>query len=380
MVPSMPSERTVLELLELIYRAAGDPHVWASVLEHLAKAVRGEMGSLHHQRGPDGESNFSSDWNVDPQTIALYMSYYGFRNPLMTVRPEALQAGKVNTTQTLCGDEIFLRSEYYNDFLRHRDWCQCLAATLLRDGVASTNITIFRAVGAEAFGERECKLMQMLMPHLQRAFQLHNRIEGLERKGSAVAEALDHSHQGVILLDSTGRALVVNQVATAIFAGEKNLRLTSRGLVAAIPSENRQLGALIQAAITTAKGNGISSSGGAMAISRNDLRRPLQVLVIPLRTRSIYLGKDIPVVAVFVSDPERKGISESRIVAQLYGLTPAESRLAQSLATGNSLKEASEELGVAESTARSQLKSIFSKTNTNRQSELVRLFLTAPTI
>jgi len=115
-----------------------------------------------------------------------------------------------------------------------------------------------------------------------------------------------------------------------------------------------------------------------MVISRMSLQRPLHVVVTPLRTSTIHIGKDVPVVAIFISDPDRKPILESQVFAQLFGLTPAEARLAQILASGDSLREASEQLGVAESTVRSQLKTIFTKTNTTRQSQLVRLMLLTP--
>lgn len=370
----MYSDNTIFELVDLVYGAAAEPSRWAVLLERMAKAVHGEMGSLHHQRGSEGESSFSSDWNVDPRTINLYTSYYGFRNPLMTTNPRVLKSGKVNTTQTLCGDKIFVKSEYYNDFLRGRNWCQCLALTLRKDDIWSSNITIFRAVGAEPFGKHECQLAQTLMPHLQHAFQLHDRIQGLERKCDVAADALDRLPQAVLLLDAKGKAFLANRAANAIFASEKTLKLTSQGLVALIPSESRQLNALIQGAITTGNGKGLHP-GGAVTISRHDFHRPLQVLVMPLRSKTTHLGKDVPVVAVFISDPDRKPASNSGVFAQLYGLTRAEARLAQVLAGGTSLRDAADTLGIAQSTVRSQLKSIFAKTHTNRQSELIRLLL-----
>jgi DNA-binding CsgD family transcriptional regulator/PAS domain-containing protein len=373
------SQQKFLELVELIYRAAGDPTQWTVLLEHLAKAVRGEMGSLHHQRGSHGESNFHSDWNVDSKTIALYTSYYGFRNPLMTTKPSVLRTGTVNTTQTLCGDRIFLGSEYYNDFLRYRNWCQCLALTLRKDGVSSSNITVFRAVGAPPFDEEESELMHALMPHLQRAFQLHNRIQGLERKGIAATDALDHLQEGVVLLDARGRLLFVNRAAKEILAANRALALTPRGVRAAIASENGRLSRLIQGAIATGTGSGLDA-GGAMTISRDGLRRPLHVLVTPLKTRTLYLGNEAPVAAIFISDPDRKPVSNAAVLAQLFGLTRAESRLAQILAAGTSLRDAADKLGVAQSTVRSQLKAIFGKTNTKRQSELVRLLLLVPSL
>ena len=59
--------------------------------------------------------------------------------------------------------------------------------------------------------------------------------------------------------------------------------------------------------------------------------------------------------------------------AQQYGLTQAETALAAALVAGGSLREFAEQSGKKQSTARSQLLSIFRKTNTARQIELVQL-------
>jgi len=55
----------------------------------------------------------------------------------------------------------------------------------------------------------------------------------------------------------------------------------------------------------------------------------------------------------------------------LFGLTPAEARLAQLLASGDTLEEVAEKLGIKLTTARSQLAVIFSKTEIRRQTKLV---------
>jgi DNA-binding NarL/FixJ family response regulator len=73
-----------------------------------------------------------------------------------------------------------------------------------------------------------------------------------------------------------------------------------------------------------------------------------------------------------------KPAADSSIYAQLYGLTPAEARLAFLLAAGENVKGAAEKLRLAQSTLRSQLKCIFTKTHTSRQSEILRVLLLAP--
>jgi DNA-binding CsgD family transcriptional regulator len=56
-----------------------------------------------------------------------------------------------------------------------------------------------------------------------------------------------------------------------------------------------------------------------------------------------------------------------------FALSPAEARLLSLLATGASLRQASQIVGVSYSTVMSQIKSCFQKTGTHRQAELVAL-------
>jgi DNA-binding CsgD family transcriptional regulator len=57
----------------------------------------------------------------------------------------------------------------------------------------------------------------------------------------------------------------------------------------------------------------------------------------------------------------------------LFGLTPAEARLASIVGGGVDPARAAEEIGISRVTARNQLRAIFAKTGTHRQSELVAL-------
>jgi DNA-binding CsgD family transcriptional regulator len=63
------------------------------------------------------------------------------------------------------------------------------------------------------------------------------------------------------------------------------------------------------------------------------------------------------------------------ILAKTFRLTPAEAKLACVIARGASPEIAAGELKISRETARNQLKSVFAKTDTHRQSELVALLL-----
>jgi len=67
------------------------------------------------------------------------------------------------------------------------------------------------------------------------------------------------------------------------------------------------------------------------------------------------------------------------MLADLYGLTPAQAELAEALVAGKTLAEFAEETGRRTETVRKTLKYVFDKTNTARQAELVRCLLRGPT-
>jgi DNA-binding CsgD family transcriptional regulator len=67
--------------------------------------------------------------------------------------------------------------------------------------------------------------------------------------------------------------------------------------------------------------------------------------------------------------------SSAAILAKTFRLTPSEAKVACIIARGAPPDIAARELKISRETARNQLKSVFAKTDTHRQSELVALLL-----
>jgi DNA-binding CsgD family transcriptional regulator len=77
--------------------------------------------------------------------------------------------------------------------------------------------------------------------------------------------------------------------------------------------------------------------------------------------------------AIFVQDPVVVPLYPGEAFAKLYGLTGGELRVLLAMAPGLGAKEAADMLGISETTAKTHLQRIFSKTNTSRQTELMNL-------
>lgn len=78
-------------------------------------------------------------------------------------------------------------------------------------------------------------------------------------------------------------------------------------------------------------------------------------------------------VAEVNTDPERASELPDNALRRLFGLTAAEARLAAALGEGHALKDIQARTETSLHTLRNQLKQIFQKTDTHRQSELMRL-------
>ncbi|MEO7650792.1 MAG: helix-turn-helix transcriptional regulator, partial [Bryobacteraceae bacterium] len=192
-----------------------------------------------------------------------------------------------------------------------------------------------------------------------------------ENRLLAVNDSLDRLPWGVLLVKADARILWRNAAAERIMSKKDGLTESSDGLRAATMSESQGLRSAIAAAARTSNGDRLP--GAAMPLSRPSGLRPLNVLVSPVPRWSGSLQEADAM--VFVGDPEDRPAAAPQILQRLFGLTAAESRLAEALVEGDTVEAYAVRTAVSLNTARTHLKQIFAKTGTMRQSGLVRHLL-----
>lgn len=283
--------------------------------------------------------------------------------------------GNVVNCDDLITPQELTRTQFYADWLRPNDFFHSYGGVITcKEGILSY-ITAMRSRLAGPFEERELKLLRHLIPHLDCAARLHSRVADLEGKLAATAEALDRMERGVVIMNADGKILVMNAVASKIISDCDGLKCSGGHLTSMASVESRRLKLLLAAASAKAEGYSVPA-GGSMTVSRPSGLRPLELFISPLKNRSIDWMK-VPGVLVIITDPDKTcGLSED-MLKELFGFTRAETRLASALGAGMSLAHAAESFGVSIETVRTQLKSIFLKTGTKRQSELARFLSTA---
>jgi DNA-binding CsgD family transcriptional regulator len=190
--------------------------------------------------------------------------------------------------------------------------------------------------------------------------------------------AIDHLTTGMLIVDAFGTVLEANAAARALLNEGNGFVRSSRRLSAVAPESRARLGALLASVGRIDSDTSVPHSGGVLAIQRGPGRRPLQLRVTPLGIGSSHATHPGANALVLVSDPERLVVAPAAALAEAFGLTPAEARVAEKVARGHSADEISDATGTTRETARTYLKRLMAKVGASRQADLVRLLGAVP--
>ncbi len=366
------SVATALELVEMLYALDEDRSNWLRFLERLRRWTGCDTAILRTSNQDTGKGEMPLGIPFDPQQMRAYQEAYHpaalevFRpgNPLF------VEPGRVATRRMAVDDERWAASRLYRDYFAHHGWFHLLNAVIDVDGPLVYSLTLNRTRAQGPFSEATIRWIGRLVPHLRRCLRLQHQLSRLADANTGLRWALEHVPVGVVLAAVDGRVVGQNETATRILSAGDGLRLEGGRLIAEPAASDERLQALLAAAGNDERAG---ATQARLTLERGQ-RAPLQVLVFPAGQAPPGPGPQAGA-AIFLCDPERHIQMAPAALAQLYGLTPAESRLAGLLVSGTALTEAAVELGVSHQTVRTHLKRIFTKTGTKRQAELVGLLL-----
>lgn len=359
-------------IVSLIYDAALNPDSWVLFLRKFAEVLKGVGPNLFVQ---DLESNFGQIYesDSDPGYQQLYAEHFSKLNEWLIRGKYLMQPGKFRVGQMVISEQELRRTEYYNEWLRPQNFLHGCGATILQTGSLTSIFSMFRPHGSSPFEKEEIAFAETLIPHLQRAIKLHHHFADLDRTIAGSWNVLEQMNVGVIVVKLKGKIVFINSSAEKIINQKDGIHIQN-GCLTAERTNAIVLRKLIAEAIHTSEGKGFES-GGEMHVDRHSTLRPYFVSVTPFFCKSTEFPCDEACAIIFIQDPENKNETSEEALSRLFRFTPAEARLAAKMLEGKSISEIAEEIQISRNTARSRLKSLFLKTNTNRQSELIRHLL-----
>ena len=223
------------------------------------------------------------------------------------------------------------------------------------------------------FDSDEERFALSLVPHLRQALELAERFDEPQQRAADFESALDLIRRALILCDEDARVLWANGSAEAHFVRGKRLRVSSERLTAPSPRETAALRRKI--ALVSRSSECAPLSERYMAFGQRDASAPLQVMMHPLLGDSAMADggrTGSRRVLITLSSPDHPPSMPAQLIGQVFGLSPAESRVAAALCSGLTINEYASASGVTIGTARFQMKQVLAKTQAPRQADLVR--------
>ena len=232
-------------------------------------------------------------------------------------------------------------------------------------GSALWGLSIQRTIKEGPFEESETLALGALSRKLTEAATLSTAVGRVVL--SSVTNAFGLIRKAAVSIDRFGAIIDANTSAEAIF--DEDIYVADRRLI--IRDKQAQMvfeGFLGQLRVTP----DVHPLNVAPIVVRRARKRPVIIHVLPVdgAARSPFLGGRA---ILILADTEEPQTAQLALLCKAFHLTPAEAQIALLLTEGKSPEEAALELGVSRETVRSHLKSVFRKTGTHRQGELIAL-------
>lgn len=363
-----------LHATELLFQAVTDPDCLREAIAATAELLGAQAGVLVVGRPSGGSRRVV---RVQPalesaSPLATFAYFEPYR-PAALARPP----GVFYLTEDLLPRQQLEQSAFYSRFLRHAPpVAGCIAHVPVAAGEVCTvgfgRLHDGDSAAAPHFAPEALAAAEQLLPHLRRVCLLHHRLDAQQAASAALMGRYERYHVGVVVVDEEGGVAYTNAAATRLFEAEDGLLLRGGCLDLSHPEDSVALMGAIRESLS-----GVGPAAGTAPRLHRVMRAagaPLSVAVSPYPGAAQARGYAV----LMVYDPDRPPVERPGALRSAYQLSDRESDLACALSGGESLEAFASRSGRSLESVRSQLKRIYRKTGTTRQSELVKLVLTGP--
>jgi DNA-binding CsgD family transcriptional regulator/PAS domain-containing protein len=376
-------EERLAAVIETVYAGTGRAESWAGTLQAVAEATGAVSGCIVAADATNPRSNVNCFHNIDPDWIEAYNAHYHHYDPSLARMREA--PGRVqedHVTGPRPTSAIGGPRRFYHEVMAPQAFRHTLALGLSRERPWDAGIILQRTAGQGPFPAEARTALATIGGHLRRALQLHARLAQVGGLQSGMAAALDRAPTGVLFLDTAGRTVFVNRRAETLLRDNPALTASANGLRAGHPDDDRQLQALVCDALASALGKASGGGGGHLWLRGPDWQTSLHAEISPLTVPESGdpLAALNAFAAVWLTPRQARVAPAADSLSRLYDLTRAEGELLARLVAGATVAEVAQARAVTLETARSQLKSLMSKLDVSRQTDLVRLVLSGPAV
>lgn len=360
-----------------IHNAADTENPLAAVMEKVGVALGAQSSFLFSSHSRERREALLIGHRLDDDLVRDFGTIWYRKDAWAesAARQGLMKAGVVVTGEQLVPDGQLRRTEFYNEFCRPANMGSMLGSVLFdgkeaRSPLPFTNLCWYRPPGRASFGNRERRVLQAILPQLQWAVLLDDQRQQLGRQ-MAISEAQSAGNHAVLLIDSSGQIVDMNERAGPLLEGRRPFIKCRNGHIQTLGERSAP---------------GFSDAAAYCQVTGN----PVRIMVQGARATDLVAGTLSKVTAktayrlggsqrslmLLVLNLEARNYADAaRRAGELFGLSAAETSVLAAILEGLTVEEIAERRCASIATVRTQVKQILSKSGHVRQVDLIRLLV-----
>jgi DNA-binding CsgD family transcriptional regulator len=354
-----------------IYDASIDEPYWDIALSRICAYVGGYSATLFWHDAANQNAKALYLYNDDPEYTRLYFEKYVSMDPFFPAS-SFVETGVVHGANDIIPQAELEQTRFYKEWIEPQGIADAIAVNLEK-GINRSSFIVVRTDVAHGVADNKMRnRLATLVPHLQRAVSIGQLFYQKDALKQDLTETLTHVESAVLLVGSHGEIVFKNDLARLLLNEGFILQQRDGALRAVDESSDR----ILREVFAAAKKGDASTGAQGVAIPLgifNDENWYAHVLPLKAGKRREANVPTRAVAGIFI----RKNVSEQlpplEVLATRYKFTASEVRVLAALMKTSGVKAIADLLGLSEATVKTHLAHLFRKTETSRQSELLKL-------
>jgi DNA-binding CsgD family transcriptional regulator len=348
------------QLIDRIYESCFAPEIWPDVLDELGRIADAPGASLFVSK--DDVLHWVASPEPRERAAKVVREGWLWRGRIVAKLFALRHAGFLIDVEYFTPEELDCEP-IYHDIWRPQGVGWGMATAIPIPTGENVTFILSRRMELGPFQRTSANRLDELRPHLARSVMISARLQ-LERARVA-GEALAAMGVPALVFNETGKVLSANPLI------ESMTGYVRWGAFDRVGLKDRTADQLLRESIAHIDSEG-GSSVRSFPIHDADTQAVMVAHVIPIRlsARDIFLRCAAVLAIMPVAAPQAPPVE---LVQSLFDLTPAEARVARSLASGKTVQDIASDGGVSLNTVRTHVRGVLEKTGCDRQVEVVAL-------
>lgn len=356
-----------------IYDCAINPSGWSATLSRITLALDAAYSTIALSNTTDLRIRMAAHSPWDAEQLRILNDEYGIKGVPGLDQLLVVDVDEAWSTMSVVPEHEVQQTKFY------QNWAQPQG---LRDGCLVKFVHSADRIGMLAcvtranrdiVGPYEQKFISFISPHFRRAALIGDLLDQARVEARIYQSTLDRLATAVVLTNASGRILYANAAAEQMFEQAGPILKVGGKLRTQASTSQQALNVALYGA--SQADQVLGRSGIGIPLSSPE-KPPAVAYVLPLSAGTARAAFQPATAAVFVSTHISAAPPSDAVLAALFDLTPAESRVVLAVMGNHKRLELTMQLQVSENTLKTHLSRIYKKTQTTTITELVMVIAT----